>query len=141
MRTIMALSLAAATCVLLTAGSQDKPSIKMIPPSSTSAASGPEMFATYCAVCHGKSGKGDGPAAAALKSAPTDLTQMTHRNAGKFPELQVLESITQDVQIGSHGDREMPVWGPVFKSIDTSNTLWRLRAQNLTAYIKSIQAK
>jgi hypothetical protein len=35
----------------------------------------------------------------------------------------------------------MPVWGPVFKSIDTSNTLWRLRAQNLTAYIKSIQAK
>jgi hypothetical protein len=66
---------------------------------------------------------------------------MTHRNAGKFPELQVLESITQDVQIGSHGDREMPVWGPVFKSIDTSNTLWRLRAQNLTAYIKSIQAK
>jgi mono/diheme cytochrome c family protein len=141
MRTIASLAVLAASCLILTAASQDKSGIKMIPPTNTSAASGPEMFTTYCAVCHGKSGKGDGPAAASLKASPGDLTQIAHKNQGKFPDLKVMQTITQDFQIGAHGDREMPVWGPVFKSIDGGNSLWRLRAQNLTDYIKSIQAK
>ncbi len=141
MRTFAFLALLAASCVILNAASQDKPGIKLITPTSTSAAAGPEMFNTYCAVCHGKSGKGDGPAAASLKKVPADLTQITRKNQGKFPELTVQQTITQDVHIGAHGDREMPVWGPVFKSLNAGDSLWRLRAQNLTDYIKSIQAK
>src|ERR1700736_539992 len=34
--------------------------------------SGKKIFANYCASCHGVNGKGNGPAAAALKPAPTD---------------------------------------------------------------------
>ncbi len=141
MRTLATIALAAASCVLLHSATQDKPVIKMVPPSATSPASGSEMFATYCAVCHGKAGKGDGPAAAALKQPPSDLTQISRRNQGKFPELKIHESITQNVHIGAHGDREMPVWGPVFKSIESGDSLWRLRVQNLTDYIHSIQAR
>src|SRR5579863_7414040 len=68
-------------------GAQNQPTIKRIPVSPTSAASGREMFNTYCAACHGKEGRGDGPAAPALKKAPADLTTIAARNNGKFPEL------------------------------------------------------
>ena len=34
---------------------------------------GEELFATYCATCHGESGAGDGPAAAGLDPKPADL--------------------------------------------------------------------
>ena len=139
MRTFAVIALAGASC-LLYAANQDKPAIKMVPPSSTSAASGPEMFNTYCAVCHGKSGKGDGPAAASLKKVPSDLTQIAHRNGGKYPDLQVRQTLIEEVH-GAHGSSEMPVWGPVFKSIDMGDSLWRLRVQNLVEYIHTIQAK
>jgi mono/diheme cytochrome c family protein len=41
--------------------------VKKAPAPVTSAASGSEMFISYCAACHGKYGKGNGPAATALK--------------------------------------------------------------------------
>jgi mono/diheme cytochrome c family protein len=141
MRTIVLITLFVVACLMLSAAAQDKPNaIKMIPPSHTSASSGVEMFNTYCAVCHGKSGKGDGPAVTGLKKAPPDLTQIARRNGGKFPEIQVSLAITEDIN-GAHGNREMPVWGSVFKSMERGDSLWRLRAENLTEYIRSIQAK
>jgi mono/diheme cytochrome c family protein len=141
MRTFALIALTAAAGALLCAAPQDKSGIKMIPPSNTSASSGAEMFNTYCAVCHGKSGKGDGPAAASLKATPGDLTQIAKQNQGKFPDLKVRQAISLDVHIGAHGDREMPIWGPVFKSMDGGDSVWRLRVQNLTDYLHSIQAK
>jgi putative copper resistance protein D len=39
-----------------------------------SIAHGRQLYSTYCAVCHGLEGYGDGPAAAALRPAPADLT-------------------------------------------------------------------
>ncbi len=61
-----------------------KESIKPVAASDAGA-----MFQSYCAACHGKTAKGDGPAAAALKKAPADLTKISARNGGKFPEVQV----------------------------------------------------
>jgi len=125
---------------------QNPPSIKRVPVGPTSAASGQEMFNTYCAVCHGKEGKGDGPAAAALKKAPADLTTITARHNGKFPEFDIHQSILGDGSITAHGSREMPVWGDILKSLDGgsnsgSDSIVRLRIENLTLYIKSIQRK
>ena len=51
--------------------------IKHVPVKVTSAASGKEMYVSYCAVCHGTDGKGNGPAASALKTPPTDLTMLS----------------------------------------------------------------
>jgi mono/diheme cytochrome c family protein len=137
-RTFATLALLASG-MILGAASQEKTTIKMVPPTNVPASSGSEMFKTYCAVCHGTSGKGDGPAAQALKTAPPDLTQITRRNNGQFPELKVQGSITMDHDVSAHGSREMPVWGPVFRSIETGDSIWRLRVQNLTQYIRSIQ--
>jgi mono/diheme cytochrome c family protein len=114
--------------------------VKKIPAPYTSASSGEAMYVAYCASCHGKDGKGDGPAASALKSVPSDLTQLAAKNKGKFPENRVAETIKGDFDTPSHGSKEMPVWGPIFASMGTtSDGLMQLRIRNLTKYIASLQ--
>jgi len=47
-------------------------------PVSADVAAGKRIYAERCANCHGPTGKGDGPSAAALASAPSDLTDGEH---------------------------------------------------------------
>jgi len=109
---------------------------------ATSPASGREMFVSYCASCHGKDGKGDGPAAGALKTPPANLTTLSSENGGTFPELRVLSSIRGDENVAAHGSAEMPVWGRVFRGLSHGDEAKvRMRLANLVAYIRSIQAK
>ena len=75
----------------------------------TSSLSPKEMFQTWCAPCHGTDGKGGGPAAASLKHPPSDLTQISQKNAGKFPASRVHDYIDGTAAAAAHGSREMPV--------------------------------
>jgi mono/diheme cytochrome c family protein len=110
------------------------------PARRTSSSSGSEMYRAYCAACHGLGGKGDGPASSALKSAPTDLTQLAKRNSGRYPELQVFGAINGDLQVPAHGSKDMPVWGAVFRGMgDSSVSGAKLRIRNLTRYIELLQ--
>ena len=43
-------------------GSSQQKEVRHVPVKPTSPASGTEMYTTYCAVCHGVDGKGNGPA-------------------------------------------------------------------------------
>ncbi|HWQ53508.1 MAG TPA: cytochrome c [Bryobacteraceae bacterium] len=105
-----------------------------------SPSSGPAMYRAYCASCHGVSGKGDGPAATALKRQPADLTALAGRHGGRFPSVRVFQSIEGDASIAAHGSREMPVWGAVFRQIGGSDeAAVKLRVRNLVRYIESIQ--
>ena len=116
--------------------------VKRVPASPTSPASGQEMFTTYCAVCHGSDAKGTGPAASALKKTPANLTELTARNGGKFPELKVYGTIKGDLETPAHGSRDMPIWGAVFQSMGHGNqSEVQMRIANLTAYVQSLQAK
>jgi hypothetical protein len=45
---------------------------------------------------------------------PPDLTQFARRNGGMFPSERVYR-IIDGRDVPSHGDREMPVWGDIFK--------------------------
>ena len=108
----------------------------------TSPGSGQEMFTSYCAACHGKDGKGDGPAAVALKTAPADLTTLARRNNGKFPDMRVTSVLRGTASLVSHGDQEMPVWGPVFRQLAGGNEAEvQMRIANLTRYLESLQVK
>jgi mono/diheme cytochrome c family protein len=116
--------------------------IKHVPIKQTSPASGPEMFNTYCAVCHGKDGKGAGPAAEALKAPPTDLTSLAAKNGGKYPAMKVSSVIRGEDVLAAHGSRDMPVWGKLFWTISGGNDAEVLqRVANLNKYIESLQAK
>lgn len=117
---------------------QAKPQIQSKPISPTSMRDAKAMFQTYCAACHGKEGKGDGPAATALKKAPADLTKLSARNGGQFPENRVSRYIQGLDQLAAHGSRDMPVWGDLFKALGSSGTV-AIRVANLTDYVKSLQ--
>ena len=77
---------------------------------------GRREYASSCAVCHGAEAKGDGPLRPFLVKRPTDLTTLAKRNGGTFPTREVMEMIDgrSAPKIGSHGTREMPVWGRVY---------------------------
>ena len=121
---------------------QNAPTIKKVPAKNTSAASGKEMFVEYCAACHGSDGAGKGPAATALKKAPADLTQLTAKNNGTFPEMHVYRYIQGEDEVAAHGSRDMPVWGSVFGTMHQhDNDLTQMRLANLTSYIQSLQKK
>jgi mono/diheme cytochrome c family protein len=47
-------------------------------PTPKSLARGRQLYATFCATCHGVDGRGDGPAAAGLKSPPASFLDLHH---------------------------------------------------------------
>jgi mono/diheme cytochrome c family protein len=118
------------------------PTVKHVPITSTSPTSGKTMFENYCAVCHGKDGKGGGPAASALKVPPTDLTQLAKKEGGKYPSAHVAAVLRGQAELPSHGSKDMPVWGPLFSSISQGHeSIVQQRVANLVDYIGTLQAK
>jgi len=109
---------------------------------SSNPVSGARVCRQYCAVCHGLDLRGHGPLATELKTPPPDLTTLAQRHGGKFPDAYVEEVLRSGVKTPAHGDSDMPIWGPLFASIrGTDPALVNIRIVNLTAYIKSMQAK
>ena len=122
---------------LLVASAQ---TIKNVPAPYTSPASGKAMYRTHCAACHGLEGKGDGPAATALKMAPANLTTLAKANGGQFPSDRVYNSIKGDPAVAAHGSPEMPVWGTTFRSVSHGHPVEvQQRLVNLTSYVKTLQ--
>ena len=76
--------------------------------------SGADTFTVHCSTCHGTSGAGDGPDAASAGVPVPDLRGLARRNSGVFPEDRVASYIDGTVMPAAHGERNMPVWGPVF---------------------------
>ena len=130
-----------AVAAVCTAAQQQSTVIKREPAPVTSAASGSEMYKEYCAACHGQDAKGDGPAAAALKVAPPDLTALAKRNNGKYPAPRVASILRGEEKLVVHGDQEMPVWGPVFRSMSANQGIVEQRILNLNKYLESLQVK
>jgi mono/diheme cytochrome c family protein len=95
----------------------------------------------YCATCHGRDGKGGGPAAAALKVPPPDLTVLSRRQNGVFPAFEVETIIRGGTTVGAHGSDEMPVWGPIFRALDPSDARVKMRIASLVSHIESIQRR
>jgi mono/diheme cytochrome c family protein len=122
--------------------SQQPPAVKHVPIADTPSNSGKEMYNSYCAVCHGKDGKGNGPAATAMKAPPTDLTVLAQKNGGKYPSSHVAAVIRGQASTPSHGSADMPVWGPLFSSISQGHEAQvQQRVTNLVKYIQGLQAK
>jgi mono/diheme cytochrome c family protein len=116
----------------LAAAQEKKIEMKAAP--MTSAADGAQMFKEYCASCHGTTGKGDGPAASALKTKPADLTQLAKTHPGGLSQKDFEERIQGTNMPSSHGSSPMPVWGPVLRTFGND----QLRIYNLKKYVDSL---
>ncbi len=122
------------------AAARQQPTIKKVPIDAASPQNDPTaMFTAYCTPCHGREGKGDGPAAPALAKQPSDLTKLSARNGGTFPEVKVTRFIEGSDEVPAHGDRDMPIWGDLFKALHGGRSIVPARVKGLTDYLKSIQ--
>jgi mono/diheme cytochrome c family protein len=103
---------------------------------------GSQLFRTYCATCHGTTGRGNGPMAEQLRRMPPDLTQYTARNGGVFPSERV-HRIIDGRDVPSHGDPAMPVWGDAFRRGrgDSSEESVRARIDAIVKYLAGIQER
>lgn len=111
------------------------------PPPVIESMYGPDLYRHYCATCHGKDAKGGGPASAALKVPPPDLTRLARARNGVFPARDVEAIIRGDATVTAHGSSDMPVWGPIFYALDPSDARVKARITALVAHIASIQQK
>ena len=111
--------------------------------------SGKLDFREYCQQCHGPTGVGDGPVAAALKKKPANLTLLSKNNGGVFPEDEVRNFINGTKTAEGHGTREMPIWGYAFMFRQASHTgtggpplseaQVNKKIQRLVDYVKTLQ--
>jgi mono/diheme cytochrome c family protein len=119
------------------------PNIKLVPMQPTSPTSGQQMYTTYCASCHGADGRGNGPAAPAMKARPTDITLLSQRNSGVFPADHIRAVLQFGIGNPAHGSADMPIWADLFRIMDgptaNSEALVNQRVINLTNYLKQIQ--
>ena len=80
----------------------------------TNAFKGHELFDTYCFVCHGTSGKGDGPLASKMEKRPADLTDKNRMSKRSEKDLFKIVKGTDTHKING----AMPRWGAVLSDPD-----------------------
>ena len=137
------LFLAVAACFVLAVGFADQSNGKVvIQVNKTNPTDGKQMFTSYCAPCHGVNGRGQGPAASALKQPPTDLTELAKANHGKYPDTHVISVMRFGTEVSAHGSADMPVWGQIFGKMSKTNPQeTELRTSNLSRYLETLQVK
>jgi mono/diheme cytochrome c family protein len=110
---------------------------------------GKQEYNASCAVCHGSTGKGNGPYTPLLKIAPPDMTQLAKQNGGVLPINRLYEMI-EGIGVPSHGTRDMPIWGRAYRLqageyyVDTpydAEAFVRTRILSLVEYINRLQMK
>jgi mono/diheme cytochrome c family protein len=111
---------------------------------------GKNEYDTRCAICHGLSGKGDGPYVQLLKEGTDlpNLTELSKKNGGVYPFLRVYWTIDGTVRVRAHGSANMPIWGQVYKfqshNLDPlydPELFARTKIFALTEYVWRLQAK
>jgi mono/diheme cytochrome c family protein len=123
-------------------------------PAAASHAGGVDLgrreFENNCATCHGMEARGDGPMRPFLVRPPTDLTTLAQRNGGTCPRSRIADLIDGRglEQPGSHGTRDMPVWGRVYREQSEAQTRgtpfppeWSVRGRivSLVDYLQTLQ--
>jgi mono/diheme cytochrome c family protein len=124
-------------------GQQTGAETKTGAPAKNESISGKQLYVSYCAMCHGTDAKGGGPFSPQLKVWPPDLTQLAKNNNGTYPAMRVSEMVDGEFgKASAHGSREMPIWGPVFRSMAHGHhDNAQLRISNIVKYVESLQQK
>ena len=92
---------------------------------------GRNLYATYCATCHGDRGKGDGVAAASLPVKPTDHTNGVIMN--QLSDQFLLDVISKGGGVVGKSTF-MPAWGSAFNEKQLRELIAYIRTLAVPAY-------
>lgn len=125
-------------------------------PRQISSVDGKDLFLEFCAQCHGREGKGDGPRAKEISKPVPDLTRIALRNGGRFKRSKVERFVSGEDRPGStvridsktgktiimtpDGPDPMPVWHYVIRRMWPDQPV-QLRIGNIVRYLEKIQVK
>ncbi len=98
------------------------------------------LFGEYCAACHGRDGRGRGPAAGVMAARPPDLTRLSERSGGEFPWSRVEKCLRAiDRPSPAKVTEGMPVWQAV--ASHPSDEVPATRARDLAGYLETLQRR
>jgi mono/diheme cytochrome c family protein len=102
---------------------------------------GARLYFNHCAACHGEDGEGTGPVAASMRVTMPNLRTLAQRNGGTFPADAVAAYVDGREVKAAHGDRQMPIWGDVFKGRDqgTAERTVRRRVAAIVDFVATLQ--
>ncbi len=102
--------------------------------------SGEVLYAQDCAICHGSNLRGTGSVPYPFRNPP-DLTTLTRRHGGNFPDAYLADILRNGVVLPAHGPAQMPIWGTDFTKDQWDERQLAARIANLTNFLKSRQVK
>jgi mono/diheme cytochrome c family protein len=102
---------------------------------------GARLYFNHCAACHGDDGEGTGPVAASMRVTVPNLRTLAERNGGTFPTETVTAYVDGRDMLAPHGDRQMPIWGDVFRGAEqgTAQRTVRRRIAAVVEFISTLQ--
>jgi len=106
---------------------------------------GQELYGQLCAVCHGATGKGDGPATPALNRPLPDLTRFEMSARGDLTHEQIEDVIAGRSRLAHVGIVGMPQWEREFQYVrrdwsGTKHTAYaRARIHELAEYVDELK--
>ena len=104
--------------------------------------SGEHLYLEFCASCHGRTGKGDGAAAATLPRGAADLTQIARRNGGVFPRQDVLALLEGTRPLAAHAIPTMPNWRQTLSRLERGNErAVRERLEAIVEHVEGLQRR
>lgn len=115
---------------------------------TAAAQSGKQDYEAYCAECHGKAGKGNGPTTQniPMNPPPPDLTGLAKKNGGKFPFDEVVDTIDGRKNLPSHERIQMPFLGATLQQrgkefTPESDAEVKRRIEAMARYVQHLQQK
>jgi mono/diheme cytochrome c family protein len=101
--------------------------------------SGEFLYRSFCASCHGPTGKGDGPVAD-LGPRPSDLTRLTATHGGVFPRALVRTALEGTRRVDGQLSGAMPNWHDVLKKTEGADERTiSTRIDALVTHVESLQ--
>jgi mono/diheme cytochrome c family protein len=115
--------------------------LAILPAHAADAPKGRDLFMNHCAACHGADGEGGGPVATVMQVTPPNLRALSQRNSGTFPGATITAYVDGRELKAAHGDRQMPIWGDVFRGPEqgTAERTVRERIKALVDFIEELQ--
>lgn len=104
--------------------------------------SGAYLYRTFCASCHGETGRGDGPVADLSVPRAPDITALQRSAGGTFPRARVLGVLDGSIRLEGHDGGAMPNWSQVLRRTEgDDDRVVRKRLEALVSHVESLQVR